>query len=203
MEILDKLFGSTTKVRLMRLFLLNPERDFSFDEVTSRTMTVAKEVKKELEILTKIGLINRAKVARRETPESRPKQTQVWLLNSKFIYLSELQSFLINANLVKHSEILKRLSRTGKIKCVVIAGVFMNEWDEVPLDLLIVGDSVRKSGLESVIKRLEAEVGRDLKYAIFETADFTYRMTMYDKLVREILDYPHQIILDKIGLKRV
>lgn len=203
MEILDKIFGSAVKVRLMRLFLLNPENLFSFDEVTTKTMSRGKEVKAELALLEKIGLIKRKTIFRKETPEAtRAKKTQVWSLQENFVYLKELQYFLINANLIKHSEIIKKLQRIGKIKSVIIAGVFLNEWEENRLDLLIIGDEISKLRLENMIRQIEAEVGRELKYTIFETSDFVYRMNMYDKLIREVLEYPHQIILDKIGIKR-
>ena len=30
---------------------------------------------------------------------------------------------------------------------------------------------------------------------LFETKEFIYRLNMYDKLVRDIIDYPHEVIL--------
>ena len=41
---------------------------------------------------------------------------------------------------------------------------------------------------------MEAEIGSELVYAIFDTKEFTYRLNMYDKLVRDILDFPHEVI---------
>jgi hypothetical protein len=43
-------------------------------------------------------------------------------------------------------------------------------------------------------------VGKELRYAFFSTDEFKYRMSMYDKLVRDILDYPHKVLLDKLGI---
>jgi len=61
------------------------------------------------------------------------------------------------------------------------------------VDLLIVGDKMKKGKIEEGVRRLEAEVGTELIYAVFETADFLYRLKMYDKLVRDILDFPHEL----------
>jgi hypothetical protein len=47
---------------------------------------------------------------------------------------------------------------------------------------------------------MEAERGKELVYAYLETQDFQYRLGMYDKLIRDILDYPHQVLLDKISI---
>ena len=51
-----------------------------------------------------------------------------------------------------------------------------------------------------MIEGLEAEIGKELRYAAFETGEFNYRLGMYDKLVRDILDYPHTVVLDRLGL---
>jgi hypothetical protein len=62
------------------------------------------------------------------------------------------------------------------------------------VDLLIVGDRMKRGKIEKGIRRLEAEIGAELVYAIFETKEFNYRLNMYDKLVRDILDYPHEVL---------
>jgi hypothetical protein len=202
MEILDKIFGSAAKVRMMRLFILNSDKQFSVSEIVNRTMTREKEVLAELILLEKIDLIRRRVVARKENPEStRTKKTKVWGLNAKFIYFDELKNFLVNANLIKNSDLIKRMGRIGKIKLIVLAGVFLNQNDENRVDLLVVGDDVRRSSLENIVKSLESELGKEVKYALFATADFAYRLNMYDKLVRDLLDYPHQVVLDRIGLE--
>ena len=201
MEILDKIFGSAAKVRMMRLFILNPNHQFSVDDIVERTMTKEKEVKEELFLLGKIDLVRRRVVARKEHPEStRSKKTQAWGLNPKFIYFNELKSFLVNANLIKDSELIKRIGRVGKIKLIVLAGVFLNQPDEGRVDLVVVGDEIRHASFENIVKSLESELGKEIKYAVFATADFAYRLNMYDKLVRDLLDYPHQVVLDRIGI---
>ena len=48
---------------------------------------------------------------------------------------------------------------------------------------------------------MESEIGKELRYAFFDTQEFKYRMSIYDKLVRDILDYPHTVLVDKMGIK--
>jgi hypothetical protein len=202
MEILDKIFGSAVKVRMMRLFILNPNQHFSVSEIVGRTMMRERDVREELTVLEKIDLTRRRTIPRKEHPESlRSKKTQVWILNPKFVYLDELKSFLVNANLVKDSELIKRIGRVGRIKLIIVAGVFLNQLDENRLDLLVVGDDIRRTSFGNIVKSLESELGKEVKYAFFDTKDFAYRMNMYDKLVRDLLDYPHQVVFDRIGIK--
>ena len=45
---------------------------------------------------------------------------------------------------------------------------------------------------------MEAEIGRELSYGVFETDDFRYRVSVCDKFIRDILDYSHKKILNKL-----
>ena len=60
---------------------------------------------------------------------------------------------------------------------------------------MIVGDNLKKVAIEGGIRKLEAEIGAELTYAVFNTKEFVYRLNMYDKLVRDILDFPHEVLL--------
>jgi hypothetical protein len=71
---------------------------------------------------------------------------------------------------------------------------------EPRVDLLIVGDDINFSKLENVIKTIEAEVGREIVYSAFETEDFDYRYGMHDRLIMDIVDFPHTTLVDKLGI---
>ena len=90
--------------------------------------------------------------------------------------------------------ILGNFKNVGRVKLVIVSGVFIKN-DDSRADLLIVGDRLKKSKIEFGIRKLEAEIGTELVYAVFDTKEFTYRLNMYDKLVRDIIDFPHEILL--------
>ena len=71
---------------------------------------------------------------------------------------------------------------------------------ESQIDLLVVGDHLDERVLAIFARSLEAELGREVRYASFETADFRYRLGAYDRLLRDVFDYPHRLLIDKIGL---
>ncbi|MFC1802298.1 hypothetical protein ACFLY7_02555, partial [Patescibacteria group bacterium] len=116
-----------------------------------------------------------------------------------FTYLKPLRSLLINTEHFQGDDINKKLKKTGKIKLVVLSGVFIHDKDS-RVDILIVGDSLKKNLLERAVGDFESELGRELKYVFFDTNDFKYRLDVYDKLVRDILDYPHKKILNKLNI---
>jgi hypothetical protein len=192
METLSKLFGSETKVKIMRLFLFNPDRAFCSADVADKTKASVGQVRKEIGHLEKAGLIK----TRMPTNGSHKRG---YILDRNFSYLLPLQNFLINAEPLQAKEVVKKITKLGSIKLIIIAGVFIQE-AESRIDILVVGDHIKKASFENAIKVLESEIGKELRYAYFTTEDFQYRMSMFDKLIRDILDYPHRKILNKLGV---
>ena len=191
METLSKLFGSEVKVKIMRLFLFNPDRVFTTKDITLRVKVDSSKVRREMKGLLRMGLVKQKSTGKRGS--------YGFALDSGFPYMTPLQNFLINVEPLTSKELIKRIGKLGSIKLLVVSGVFIQE-SESRADLLIVGDNVKRGSLENSIKTLESEIGKELRYAYFTTEDFKYRLSMFDKLVRDILDYPHKKVLNKLGI---
>jgi hypothetical protein len=206
METLSKLFSGEGRVKVMRLFLFNPEGSFSLDQVAEKARITPREAKEEVEVLQKAGMVSGRKsvqliqTKRRGKIVETKKKVVCWHLSPNFEYLLPLQNLLINTRPLRPNEILKRISNVGKLKLVIVSGVFIQNPDS-RVDLLIVGDNLRRGSIDRIVKTMEAEIGKELTFASFETADFHYRLGMYDKLIRDIIDYPHQKLLDKLNIK--
>jgi len=125
------------------------------------------------------------------------KKSHGFILNAEFTYMSALKQLLMNTQSLDGGDIVKRLAKAGKLKLVVVSGVFIQD-PQSRVDILVVGDRISKNVLDKTIKNIESEIGKELTYAYFEVLDYQYRLQMYDKLVRDILDYPHEVLLDKI-----
>jgi Fic family protein len=59
MDPLAKLFGSPTRLKLLRLFLFNDDLSFTAAEAATRTKTLRDSARKELTALTNMGLIRK------------------------------------------------------------------------------------------------------------------------------------------------
>ncbi len=189
MEILGKLFGSETKVKIMRLFLFSPEKVFSAKTIAQRVKSSSSKVRSELATLNRMSFIKRKKIR-------KPKGTG-YTLNRDFKYLKPLENFLISAQSFPNNDLVKKISRLGSIKLIIISGVFIQNSD-TRVDILIVGDNMKRGAMDRLIKGIESEIGKELKYAYFSTEDFKYRLGMFDKLIRDILDYPHKKLLNRL-----
>jgi DNA-binding Lrp family transcriptional regulator len=187
---LIKLFGSHARLKLLRLFLFNPSTPFTAAEAAERARVSSAEARRELGNLKQSGLLRRA----------RGKVTR-YAVDERFVYLGALKNLILNTK-YRGESVPERLRSAGTIKLVVLTGVFVGDV-EGGLDMLIAGDRVREHVLREKIKSLEAELGRELRYALLGTADFLYRLNMNDKLIRDVMDYPHRIVYDRldIGLK--
>lgn len=180
------IFGSEAKVKIMRLFIFNPSLTFTASEVAKRAKTTSGAARRELTNLLKAGLLK--------------KGYRGYTLNRSYRYLTAIGNFLIDATPLSEKEIVKKISSAGNVKLVLIAGVFLHNPDS-RVDILIVGDHIRQGKLLNVISSIEAELGKELRYAVFETSDFNYRLGIYDKLIRDILEGSHEKILNKLGLQ--
>ena len=205
MDVLSIMFGSEARVKIMRLFLFNSEEIFDFLSIAKKSQVNKNIVKKEAKILEKAGLIQKKtfiKVTQKKKGKkiiNKKLKIQGYSLNQEFAYITALQQLLIKTKTLEGGEIVRRLSRAGKLKLVIIAGVFTQDKDS-RVDMFVVGNNLKKSVLNTVVKSIEAEIGKELVYVYFETPDYQYRLSMYDKLIRDVLDYPHQVLLDKITI---
>ena len=190
---LQKLFGSAARIKLLRLFLFNPKQIYTVPDAAQRARVPERTARKELAIFSSTGLTRRS-------PTRRGSGLR-YGLNGEFGYVSVLQNLLLNAP-ERAKDIFERVRPSGVIKLIVVSGIFVGDW-EGRLDVLIVGDRIKDKRLRARMRKLESEIGRELRYAQLLTDDFLYRLNMNDKLVRDIMDYPHKIMLDKlnIGLK--
>lgn len=205
MDILGKLFGSESKVKIMRLFLFNAETPFTAESISERIKAGLSATRQELVILKQMKFIKNKLVTSRVLKGKKGKQKMArqralgFVLNPSFPYLSELQRLLLDASILKGDEITKKLSSAGKLKLVVISGLFIQNPDS-RLDILVVGDHLKRGTVEHKIKIMESEIGKELRYAAFETSEFNYRLGLYDKLIRDVLDFPHSVVFDRLGL---
>lgn len=179
------IFGGDAKVKIMRLFIFNPYLTFTNAEVAQRAKERSNIARRELNTLTKAGLIK--------------KKGKAYGLNTSYEYLPAIENFLVDATPLSDKEIIRRLSKVGSMKLVLTSGVFMHDKD-ARVDILVVGDHIKQGMLETAMSYIESQLGKELRYAAFETADFQYRMGVYDKLIRDILDYSHKKILNKLSI---
>ncbi len=198
MDILAKLFGGVARVKIMRLFLLNPEQGFETSMVAERSRLSASVARQAVNQLAAMNLVKKRSFIKEivdgRTGKTKKKRVQGWFLNPEFPYIREMKGLLVEGDFFKHDDLVKRFRPAGKIQLLVVSGVFMRQSGS-RLDVLVVGDNISKKYIQKAISVLESELGTELSYAVFDSADFKYRVSMYDKLLRDTFEYPHTRLL--------
>lgn len=189
MDPLAKLFGSAARVKLLRLFLFNDDASYTIAEAAARAKVAKAATRREV-----LALAN-ARILRKKAG----KGGVAYAANEKFAHYESLKAFLRTASGVTDANIGTNLRKAGALRLVALSGLFTGV-PESKVDLLVVGDRLDERALGTIVHALEAELGRELRYACFTTEDFRYRIGVYDRLVRDVFDYPHRTILDKIGM---
>lgn len=198
MESLGILFGSLARVKLMRHFLMNPETRFTTKDLSIRSKISLAVLRRELNQFRKAGLIKDTIVTETNSRGGIKKSKGV-VFNTSFPHRKSLAELILENSTLNRPALLKRLKQTGKLKLLVLSGILTGLPDS-RLDVLIVGKDIEPKKVDRALREVEAEIGRELAYAVFDTDDFIYRMNMYDKLIADVLDYPHERLIDILPL---
>lgn len=186
---LDILFDSPVRTRLLKLFLYNPEENFEPKIISKKLNLKSRQTNKHLNNLVALKFLIRKSINDKKT----------FKVNQGFEFYDELKELVAKASPASKEKMLSRLKSLGKIKLALLAGVFINS-DTSRADILIVGDNIKQAKFNSFIKNLEAEVGKEINHALMTTKEFYYRHDMYDRFIRDLLDFKHEKLINKLKI---
>jgi len=194
------LFGSPARVKLLRFFLFNPSKEFTFDDISRRAKLVRRTARTEINALEKAGVIKKKTIYIPVEGKSKKMKAIGYTLNKNFQELQALQTFLFETAPIDGRNLLRHLRQAGPLDFVGVSGVFVRDFEQ-RLDVLLAMKKFSQEKVEKAIRSLEAEIGIEIRFAAMSSADLMYRIGMYDKLTRDFFDYSHQVLVDKIGAK--
>jgi len=200
--VLDQLFESQAKVKLLRFFFRNTEEMFQPREIFKRLRSNIALLRQEMKKLEKIGLIREKKVwlsFEKKRGGVRKEKKTVWCLNPNFDWFNELRDLVLKSTIASKDDLVEKAKKIGNIKLLVLTGVFTGD-ETAKADLLIVGDKINQRKLNTFIKDIEAEAGKQINCAVLTSKEFNYRYDMYDRFVRDLLDGNCEILIKKVEL---
>lgn len=204
MGVIEQLFGSKTRVKLLKLFYSNPNRSFYVREITRKIDEQINSVRRELANLLNAGLIT-----------SDTSNNKVYYeVNQKFEFFAPLQEIFggakrtrskasgptaaskdVSAAAADEPQDLKAL---GNVEIACLLGQFTRD-EASGIDLLVVGN-VNQNALQKYVSDLEKQEGKDLRYTVFSLDEFSYRAQIKDRFVSNVIRSKKQVLLDKPGL---
>ena len=207
---LEKFTGSHARARVIRVFIFNQDEPITITKAAKRAGVSAQAAKREIKSMEGWGVILKERIAstqpRKSSKHARGKKLKrtvphedAWRTNPQWKHLRALSSFIHEVSPIRYDNILGALKNTGRLSVVIATGCFMGDVTR-PVDLVVVADNVNEDRLLYAIKSLEPLSGREIRYSVFGSPEFSYRLTIQDRLIRDILDYPHKVLLDRAGV---
>lgn len=176
--MLKRLFTSNTRIKLLTLFLLNPDEEYFIRELTRRLDEQINSVRRELDNLKKMGLLK----------SKEKNRKKYYVVNKNFVIFHELKGIILKAMGDKDA-LIKKIAQMGNIDVMVLSGLFVEK--ESPLDLLLVG-SVDRQHLEDYLNN-QLETERPVRYSVLTRDDYLYRRQCKDKFLHDLVDDPENI----------
>lgn len=191
--MIEQLFGSKTRVKLLQLFYSNPNRSFYVREITRRIDEQINSVRRELANLLSIGIITS------ETTNNK----LYYEVNQKYEYFAPLAlifgGIAVGATVQQGDDatdpIPAEIKALGHIEAVILTGQFTRD-ERSGVDVMVVGD-VNQTQLTKYVNDLEQKEGKELRYASMTQTEFVYRKKINDRFLAKVLESKKQLVFDR------
>lgn len=195
---IEQLFGSKTRVRLLRLLLDNPERAYYVRELTRRIDAQLNSVRRELQNLVAIGIIGEvsSSILAEEKKLSKLKndKKKYYRANQNFSFFSELRSIMKKSAILTNKTFVQGLLEGGSVELVLLTGAFIDRKD-IPTDILIVGE-LEPEIIQKSVNDFESEIGREINYTYMPKDEFYYRREITDRFLDSLLNGDKVVLIN-------
>lgn len=198
--MIEQLFGSKTRVKLLQLFYSNPNRSFYVREITRKIDEQINSVRRELANLLNVGIIT----------SDNTNNKLYYEVNQKYEFYDPFQQ-IFGGGVRKKTTRTKttaadaatndddnELKALGRLDLVVYTGQFTRD-ESTGIDLLVVGD-VNTNAVAKYVSELEAKEGKEIRYTVMKRPDFVYRQQIKDRFITQLTTAKKQILIDEHGL---
>lgn len=190
--MIDALFGSKTRVKLLHLFLNNPGKSYYVREITRLIDEQINSVRRELSNMLSIGIIT----------SDNSDNKLYYEVNQRYEHYLPLRTIFADQQPVHEatgpqhyaSDWQTVIKELPGVRIAIAAGVLV-QGSTLGVDLLLVGN-VSPVRLSKAVKSIEKAEGRDLNYSVLPYDEFYYRLSIHDKFITEILRSVHAVIVD-------
>ena len=175
--MLRDLMVSKVRVKLLQIFLNEPEEMFYVRQLVRAAGEEINAVRRELQRMEKAGMAKK---------EHRGNRLYYWF-NKNYPLYGDLLS-LVNKTTGLGGQILKKKAKIGKIKFAILSGRFVRRLavKEGGVDLLVIG-SVLLPVLARIIRDEEERLSREINYSVMSSEEFEFRKKRRDPFLLSVL----------------
>ncbi len=196
--MLEHIFGSKTRVKILRLFFEHDDQSFYLREIARLIGSQINAVRREIANLAEATIVTKTS-GPADDHSAKAERRKYFGLNEDGVLTAELRALLIKAKFFSQQKLINQLTKLGQIDFLVISGALSNS-KEAPTDLLIVGE-ISKRRLAELIHNFEKEFGEAVRYTAMKTKEFLYRRAVADRFLTDLLATKHLVAIDRLNPK--
>lgn len=195
--MIDSLFGSKTRVKLLHLFLNNPEKSFYVREITRMIDEQINSVRRELANMVSVGIVQQDAIDNK----------LYYSVNEDYPYIKPLAAIFSDKNTEDGMGIASSVSwkdslgRMRGLRLAIISGKLV-VGSSSAVDLLLVGDGMSAVTIKNLVKKIEKDRKIEINYAVISYDDFYYRMSVKDRFIMDIIRNKHSVLVDTENIMR-
>ena len=195
--MIDSLFGSKTRVKLLHLFLNNPEKSFYVREITRMIDEQINSVRRELANMVSVGIVQQDAIDNK----------LYYSVNEDYPYIKPLAAIFSDKNTeggmstVSGVSWKDSLGRMRGLRLAIISGKLV-VGSSSSVDLLLVGDDMSAVTIKNLVKKIEKDRKTEINYAVISYDDFYYRMSVKDRFIMDIIRNKHSVLVDTENIMR-
>jgi len=194
----EQLFGSKTRVKLIRIFLDNPDQYFYVRELTRISDSLINSVRRELDNLIDLNFVmaveSENKKSDQELQEKAKKfnTKKFYKLNPNNLFHQDLRGLFSKGKLLLEKKFVERIKKLGDIKYVSLGGIFIDD-EKAVSDLLVIGN-LDKARANSAMQKFEKELGKTIRYTILDLEEYHLRRDIADRFLLDIMNNEENVV---------
>lgn len=197
-EQLITLFGSKTRVKLLRHFLRDPGQKYYVRELTRLLNDHINAIRHELSNLESAGLVSKKKTQGKLYYRLDPLMPGLRELQTLFVDMAPAASSTVASTSYypeSGNRPASRVPAIGDVRLLVQNGKFVQS-SEAPADLLIVGD-IEEDLLNAYVANLEDQHG-EVRFAVMTEDEYAYRCSLFDRFITLMLSEPKKVVVNNL-----
>lgn len=183
---IEKIFGSRTRVKVITLFTTGVNRPYYVREIAREVNERLNAVRRELDILQKIGMLS----------SYDNKRRKYYVVRKEFVLLQELTSIMRKSGPQIEDSLFKHLQRVGDVYYACASGIFTGV-ENSPTDLLLIGN-IDEQRLKVFVRRVERQIDREISYTPITLNEYRYRRNFNDVFLRQVFTAPFTEIINRL-----
>lgn len=193
--MIDKLFGSKTRVKLLHLFMNHPGQSFYVREITRLIDEQINSVRRELSNMLEVGVIT----------SDNADNKLYYQVNQRYEFYTALRAIFAGETISADQATNQTLDGTNEqvasfikdipsVRLAILSGVLV-KGSTSSVDVLLVGNASTQK-VRAAIAMIEKLEGREINYSVLPYDEFYYRLSVRDKFITEILAAKHSVVVD-------